>query len=49
MWVQRDVGIDMKTIQYCTKNKTKTLQFAGYLDSVKNQEIPTKYIQHTNV
>ena len=35
----------MKTIQYRTKNKTMTSQFTGYLDSVKDQEMPIKYIQ----
>ena len=43
--LQNNANNDMKTIQYRTKNKTMTSQFTGYLDAVKDQEMPIKYIQ----
>ena len=44
--LQNDANIDMKTSQYRTRNKTMALHFAGYLNSVIDQEVPAKYIQH---
>ena len=44
--LQNDANIDMKTSQYCAKGKTMASHFARYLNSVIDQEIPAKYIQH---
>ena len=44
--VLKDERIDKELSHRKTNNKNTTSHFAGYLDAIIDQEIPTKYLQH---
>ena len=44
--VKNYTNIDQKLSQHRTKNRNTTSHFVSYLDSIIDQEIPTKYLQH---